>query len=383
MNQLAVNRKIVKKIIFISLQGIGDLILALPAFRSVKEEFPGVELFVLTLEKNRGVVDGDAAITEVFTYDGTKKGLAALGALFRLLLNIRREAFDASVCMYPVGLRSALIGYLSGAFVRVAQNVWKLRHFYFLFTLRVPVRSGTHAVEMNLDLVRALGVKARADSLKLSVAVSDKHRGLAAAFKVEQSISKNDMLIAIHAGAGAWGRSRLWPAENFAALADRLIDRYRAKVVFIGAAGEEKTFNAVKDKMRNKPVFFGSHSLKVTAVFLESCSLFIGNNSGPMHLAAAMKTPTLGIFGDTDPRIHRPFGGNNAVVRKGLDCSPCYYPHLHGTLPEARLDQGVVGRRFRCKKNTYECMERVEVDDVFAAAQKMIEKLHLHHGGNS
>lgn len=359
-----------KKILVISLQGVGDLVLLTPALSLLRKTFPNAYISMMILKHLKDVIDGNPDVDEIITYD-TKKD-RSFARLVALVFRLRQARFDISICAYPTGLRSALLGYVSGANTRVGQKLHALRRFPCLFNKQVNVNAVKHAVEMNLDLVKAIGGLPDALIPKLVFPLTSAHRESIREFEKKMGIADEDTVICIHPGASKWGKSRLWSPEKFAEVANKLSEEFRAKVVILGTGTEKDAVEKINAAMTIKPVLFLDMPLKIMAALVEKSDLFIGINSGPMHIAAAVGAPTIGLFGDTDPRIHRPYGERCVVIRKGLECSPCYYPHLHGTIPEAKLGGGVVNKRFVCEHDNFACMRAISVEDVLAVAREML-----------
>ncbi|MBI4844947.1 MAG: glycosyltransferase family 9 protein [Candidatus Omnitrophica bacterium] len=375
MSQLRADKSSGKKVLFVSLQGIGDLVMSLPAIRIAKEGLALSRIYVLTFKKNKEVITNVTEIEKIFTVDiQDKNAYIIFIELIKLVLTLRKERIDIAICAYPTGLRSAVVAYLSGAKTRFGQKLWALRKFSFLFTHKVTVEQVKHAVELNIDLLRPLEIDVDIFERDMSLHISDNERKFILEFKEKNSIKSSDLFICIHPGAGKWGKSRLWPYENFIQLTKRLIDELKARVVIIGSFNEEPIINKISSALSNQPIPFLNMPLNIITALLEACDLFIGNNSGPMHISAAVNTATIGLFGDTDPLVHGPYGYNNVIVRAGIDCSPCYYPHLHGTLSCAPIGKGVVRRKFKCSRGGYECMKNLSVYQVYNAAVIVLKK---------
>lgn len=363
----------IKRILVISGQGMGDLLLFTPALHLLRENFPGAKISVLITEKSKDIILGNPNVDEPVLFDYQKR-LDPLYAIF-FIFSIRRKKFDLSICAYPSGLRSALIGYLSGARIRVGQRLSFLRRFHFLFTVNVEVRDIKHAVEMNLDLLRALKLKIDQSPAKLFMPIAEDDERFVEELKVKNNIKNNDLLIAIHPGVSEGSIHRAWPKQNFVALINNLADKFNARIFLIGGSTEKGLIEDIYDLAKKKPIKVTGVSINSIAALLKNSTLFIGNNSGPMHVAASVGTPTVALFGDTDPRIHAPYGNKSIVVRKDLSCSPCHYPFLHGTLDLAKPDRGFVKGRFSCIEGDFKCMKLITVTDVSEAVDLLLKDI--------
>jgi len=175
-------------------------------------------------------------------------------------------------------------------------------------------------------------------------------------------------IIAMHPGSGGYSTARRWGQERFAQLADTLYNDFGGQLLLVGGPEEARLHQQITDMMRsNMPVrsLAGKSTIKVTAAVLELADLFIGNDAGPMHLAAAVGTPTVAIFGLSNSQAWGPYTGNAPerraiVVRLNLPCIPCFYSgHLLGT-PEGCM--------------TRDCLGMLGVDPVAAAARKLLRE---------
>lgn len=356
----------------ISLQGLGDLLLITPLLSGLKKSFPRSQVTVLTLKANEGILDGNGDVDKVFGFNPRDKNniLKVMG----LICRIRKEQFDLTICTYPSGLRSAVIAYLSGAKERLGQNLNLFRRFRWLFTRLVPVTSIKHAVLMNMDFLVILGFNTNHFSTGLTLQVGPEDIIYAEKFLRCNDVSESDTVIAVHAGGGEFTAAyRSWPLDRFAKTADELADKYGAKIVFIGGKGDKAAVNKVAGMMKNKSIIAaGKMSLKQTAGLLMKARLLLCNNSGPMHIAAALNMRTVSIFGSADPEIHRPWGSGHIVLRSSSECAPCYYPFFRDTLKETGFRNSWIGRRFVCKAGDYRCLTDITTDQAVEAASRII-----------
>lgn len=152
---------------------------------------------------------------------------------------------------------------------------------------------------------------------------------------------------------------------NSLALADALIERYGVKIIFVGGPGDEDVVKEVMSEMNTPSInLVGKTTFTQLAAVFKHCHLFIGGDSGPLHIAAAVGTPTIGIFGPSDPKLVAPRGESHIAIWKGVSCSPCYRPDTVRT----DLDFSI------CPQGILECMENITVEDVLAAVRPQIEK---------
>lgn len=361
-----------KNILLISLQGIGDLLLTTSLLHALKIKISPVKLSVLTFNGNKDILCGNTDVDEVVTIN--LKDSSSLWRIINLLRNLRHNRYDLSICAYPSGLRSALIGYACGAKERFGQGLTIFKNFEWLFTKQTEVNEVKHAVLMNLDFLCLLGIDIDGKNAAVVLNLSEEDTKSSSNLLEFEGVRSGDLAIAIHAGGGKFTAAyRNWPIERFSKVADILIKERGAKVIFVGGADDKNAVNEAIGQMRNKPIVAaGRLSLKGTAALIKQTRLLICNNSGPMHLAAAVGVPTVSIFGSADPRIHKPWGENHIVLQKGLDCSPCYYPFFRDTLEETRLRNRWFGKKFECATGDYRCLNSISVEEVVEAAKKIL-----------
>jgi ADP-heptose:LPS heptosyltransferase len=159
-------------------------------------------------------------------------------------------------------------------------------------------------------------------------------------------------LAAIHPGASSRITYKRWAAAKYSELADRLVEELNVSVLFTWGPGEKAMVEEVRARMRRDSIVAPQTSLNQLAEIFRRCSVYIGNDTGPMHIASLVKTPVVGIFGPTDPIVNAPYEGTpHIIVRKDLPCSPC--------------------RKRGCKD--LECMEAISSQDVFDAAKMLLE----------
>ncbi|MCJ7662901.1 MAG: glycosyltransferase family 9 protein, partial [Desulfobacterales bacterium] len=167
----------------------------------------------------------------------------------------------------------------------------------------------------------------------------------------KNGISANELTIAIH--PGAYYPSQRWPAERFGEVARRILEKCGAKVILLGSSDEEELLKAVKDSTGNGIQIFSCSGIRELMALLSKCDLMICNNSGPLHIASALKVPTVSMIGPTVTPLWLPCGKHDMVINKALSCSPC--------------------NRAVC--NGHKCMESITVDEVFEAVRAQISHI--------
>ncbi|HID95817.1 MAG TPA: lipopolysaccharide heptosyltransferase II [Candidatus Latescibacteria bacterium] len=338
----------VNKILIIQTAFIGDLILTTPLIRAAKRGFPKAWLSVLTIPRTAELLEGNPSVDEVLVYDkrGRDKGSRAF---LKMVRGLRSGTFDLALIPHR-SLRSALLPFLAGIPRRIG---FDRSAGSFLFTKTIPYRMDVHQIERNLDLISALGVKIND---RLPEVYPDRHdQGVVRRFLSANGISPSDRIVAIAPGS-VWPTKR-WLPERFAELADRLIGEQGVKVLLIGGGSDIELCSSIAAMMRFGAVLTaGKMSLRQSAALLSRSSLLLCNDSAPMHLAVAVRTPVVAIFGPTSPSFgFAPYDSNSLVIQSDLECRPC---GIHG------------GKR--CPKGHFECMKRIHPEQVLKEIAKKL-----------
>ena len=340
-----------KNILIVNVNWVGDVIFSTPFIKAVRDAYPDSYIACLLHPRCVDVLKDNVRLDEIITYDeeGIHKNL--FGKL-KLIAGLRKKNFDIAFILHR-SLTKALITFLAGAKERVGYPT-KRRGMFLTNQVEIP-DSETHKVEYFLNLARACKIAPGDVSYEFFIAGSDRQKIVA--FLKDNGIGDKDLLIVLCPG-GNWGPKR-WPKENFALLGDLFIKKLGARVVISGAKKDIALAGEIKKLMDNIPVIScGKTTLKELGALLEHADLVVANDTGPMHLAVAMKTKVIALFGPTSPRLTGPYGrGNYRVIWKNEECEvPCY-------------DVTCTGNR---------CMAAIKVEDVFKEAQDMLSRTPKH-----
>jgi ADP-heptose:LPS heptosyltransferase len=309
----------------ITLSNVGDIILTTPVVRALKEEFPSARIDVVVGPNGKEIFERDPAVFKLIIYD--KK--VSIAEKRRLQLKLKQLKYDLIA-----DLRNTVFGLLAGPKFRTAT------------IQRFPV-SVVHASDRHLHRLRSVGIEPSGRRGYMHIPEDDD----ASAAAMLKGLGVSDPVVCVNPGAKS--HLKRWTAEGFAAACDRLIEDCGASVVFIGLGHDTDSVAAVTKLMRNKAhTLVGRTNIRQLAAVLKRSRLLITNDSAPLHLACAVGTRVLAIFGPTDPRKYGPTGEFDIVVSKKLSCSPC--------------------EKAECAQN-YECMKLITPDDVFEAARMMVE----------
>ncbi len=333
-----------RRVLVLQTSFLGDSLLTLPLLRRLKESLPGARVSVLTLPKNAEVFRGSRWADEVILDD--KRGRhAGLGGLRRIAAELRERGFDLAVIPHR-SLRSALVARLAGIPRRVGFASSAGR---FLLTDAVPFAWLTHDLERNLALARPLGGAAAPASGEARYVVPPPVSAGLAAKLAAAGAGPADRLAGVHPGA-AWATKR-WLPERYAELCRRLKASGLVPVL-VGGPGDA-ALGAEIARASGAADLVGKTDLLELKELMGRLSLFVTNDSGPMHLAAAAGVPVVAIFGATTRELgFFPYGAGHQVVEAELACRPC---GLHG----ARA----------CPEGHFLCMRLLTTDRVEAACR--------------
>jgi heptosyltransferase-2 len=343
----------VKRLLVRGPNWIGDAVMCEPALASLRSLFPAAEISLLVTPPIADLFKGHPGVDRLMLYDRRGRH-AGLAGKWRLASALRRARFQCAI-LFQNAFEAALLTFLAGVPARHGYAT-DGRGFLLSDSIPVPARGKIgHQVRYYLDLLRPLGAVPPPRPPRLYVGVEDEEA--AGAKLAAAGIGKYDLVIGVNPGS-VYGGAKRWLPDRFADTADRLVDHQRAtagrpaRVVIVGGRGEEGLGRAVAEKMRHRPVeLSGKTTIRELMAVIGRCGLFLTNDTGPMHIAAAFGVPLVAVFGPTDARTTAPFGGDHALVRQPVDCAPCL-------LRDCPID--------------HRCMTRVTVDMVYEAAAEQL-----------
>lgn len=335
------------RIVVIKFSAVGDVALITPSLRAIRQRFPKANITVVVGRESRELLHRCPHIDDLVVFDrardGSPFGLARLG------WRLARAQVDL-VVDFQNNRRSHWLGWLTGAPHRYG---FAGRRWSGLLSHRaLPPQGAVPPVEHQFRILQLLGIQNAAQQLELWPGPPDEAR--VDALLKESWIAQNQPLVAMHPGA-RW-KSKRWPTEQYAQLADRLATEMKARVILTGSAEERVLCEEIHRLAEVKPVIAaGQTSLNELAALLRRCKAFVGGDSAPLHVAAAGGTPAVALFGSTDPIRHLPPSARLKLLRVQIPCSPCY--------------------RARCprrREGYMECMRRISVDEVMSAVKAFL-----------
>ncbi len=312
------------KILIRATNWIGDAIMALPALRAVRKRFPEAEIAIVGRPYVADIYRDQEICDQLIPYD--PRGLhAGLSGRERLAAELRAQKFDMALL-----LQNAFDAAWLAWRARIPERIGYARDARsFLLTKAVPLpRHGeipAHEKFYYLELLRRAGwLDSAQDETFIGVRVSEEKRRSADEFLCESGVRQGALRIAIGAGA-SYGSAKCWPPPRFAEVANQLQSEADADVILFGTAAEASVSTAISAEMRRPPTdLTGKTAIADLPALLSQCHLFIGNDSGAMHVAAAVGLPVIAVFGPTDPEGTAPVTPRCSIVQQKPYCSPCF-----------------------------------------------------------
>lgn len=324
------------KILIRGVNWIGDAIMILPTLNAIKKKYNDSLITLVVKKWVKDIYKNNPDIDELIEYPENRK------EYFNLIKKLRIVKYDIGLAM-PKSFSAALFLFLAGAKKRIG---FKSQFRSFLLTDRLKFTDellNKHQLFIYLELARYIGCETIAPELNLVINEN--------AIDKANDILKGDNWIGIHSGA-FFGPAKRWLPENFAEVANRLMNN-GFKIVWFGAASDTKTMELIKPLLKIETLdLTGKTSLDLLCALIKKCKVVIANDSGPMHIAAAVNTPVVAIFGSTNIKTTYPFTNNKIILYKKIECSPCM--------------------RRDCFKKTYDCFKQITVEDVYESVIKFV-----------
>ena len=287
----------------IKLRHIGDVLLCTPVLRALRDAYPDAQLTMLVNRGTEAMLAHNPDVNDVLCIE---KG--SWEAQLKFVRLLRRRAFDCVIDLTD-GDRSAAISLATGASVRVGFNAEHRWRGLLYSAVAIPSSTDQHRVEYDLCALRHLGLHPKPGTPVVYVSPAEEQT--VEAWLQEAGLrSSRDSPLLLLLQPGARYSLKVWPHERFVELADRLADRFSCRILLGGDQREQAIAEEIARKTRCAPmVVAGEFSLLQFASLVKRCALFVGNDGGAMHIASAMGTPVVALFGPTYPRRWGPRGG--------------------------------------------------------------------------
>jgi heptosyltransferase II len=347
-----VHAESIKRVVVRGTNWVGDSVMTVPALRALRRVLPDANITLAIRPGAKGIFSEADFINNVLVYDRINA--------FSVIPQIRewrRRQFDLAV-LFQNAFEAALVPFLAGVPIRLGYAT-ESRQALLTHPLAVPDwRSSRHEVFYYLYLVTGLEQMLLGSSSiceaepDASIQISENRKAEARGLLRAHGIREERSVVAICPGS-INSRAKRWPAEAYAALADRLIESQR-QVLLIGSKEEAEVSKDVMSRMRHQPVVLtGKTSLDQITAVLATVDLIVTNDTGPAHIGAALGRPTIVIFGPTNPLTTRPFSPEAEILRHPPECAPCM-------LRDCPID--------------HRCMTAITVDEVFECSHALLKR---------
>ena len=345
------------RILVIRNDHIGDAINTIPLVRHLRKEYPKAKITILC-DAGFFVWENCPYVDEVLLYktnnplfNRVKKRASYVLRPFTFLTELRKRKFD--LVFDPVGrTETHILSYLCGGSRRFGSTYYP----YELFDVATSCRhyeSELHETQRALSLAKPIN-EISDKECELEIWLKPQIQDQAKSYLAEKGIDREDKILGVHPGAVS--PLRLWPIERFATVADKLAHEYDMKIVFFEPPDNvkmTKEFTSSLSPHGPKSIIVRGLDLPLLTAIISKCNLFLCNDSGPMHLAAATKTPMIAIFGPGEYYRWQPLHHDSAIVRKPFSCSPCSQNKC--PIPQ--------------------CTLQIEISDVLQAAEKLLSRI--------
>ena len=319
-----------KNILCVRLDSLGDVLMMTPAIRALKEHNPERKITLLTSRSGAEISSLIPEVDETIVYDPPwmKASAPPVNSMleFQMIDQLKKHKFDAAVIFTTFSqspLPAALLTFLADIPLRLAhcrENPYYLLTNWVLETDHFNQPDIRHEVRRQLDLVATVGSKTSDESLSLRVPVTAVERIHTWLAKIR--LNENQPWIVLHPGATA--ASRRYPAESFAQVAETLISTYGFQIIFTGTQSEMELVEAIQGQMNADSFSLaGKLSLSELSALISIAPVLISNNTGPAHIAAALKTPVVVLYALTNPQ-HTPWNVPHRLLFHDVPCKFCY-----------------------------------------------------------
>ncbi len=337
---------------------IGDTILTVPFLRNLRYRHPDGRIDLMVAPYSSDVLRGIPYVNEMIVYDpptihADSRGThSSLMSKISFVFGLRKKRYD-KVYVLKRSLSSAIIARLLGARERIGFDT---ENRGFLLTKRVPYRHDQHEVENFLDVLRADGIKIVDNHLEAWLSTEEEE--FAKSFLAEGELGENEPVLGLHPFTAV--RERAWHKDNFIEVARLLGEARGVKTLIFGGPGDVSLLSPFIKGIDPAPLIAaGRTDLRQSMALIKRCSLLICNDSGVMHLGAALGTPLIALFGPQSPVKFGPWGEKTRIVYQEFPCSPCRQRFFEECEPSSR------GKPM--------CMETITPDDVADIAMEMLE----------
>ena len=345
----------IKRVLLIKLTSLGDVIHALPVAASLKKAFPFLKLHWIIEDRCAQLLEDHPLLDSVLVYPRQEiQSLLtrgnwgqALKRLIRLRRSLKELNIDLSLDLQGLA-KSGLMALMAGAPHRI--GCFGLKEFSHWISKSLPEGRGLHAVDRNLKVAEFLG--AGIETPKFVIGIQDEERNWAKAFLEKSGVAEKESLLGVQIGASL--PQKKWPVHKILSFVEQVSQGHNIRVLLLGDQTDRDSLqphlSLIPPEVINTA---GEFSLRRLTALINHCRLFVGADTGPLHLAIGLGVPVIALYGADDPQKTGPYGQTHRLHYKKLICSPCY------------KNPSCQGR--------YDCMEAIEVEEVLESVRAVLE----------
>jgi heptosyltransferase-2 len=357
------------RILIVNPFGIGDVIFSAPLIEALKKSYPDSFIGYVCNKRAYEVIKSNPNLNRIFVYEKDdyrtlwqKSKMEFLRKILDFLKTLKRERFDVAIDL-SLGYQYSFLLRSIGVKRRIGFN-YRDRGRFLTDKIDIEGFTSKHVIEYYLDVLKLLGIDATKHRSRPKTYITERDTIWADDFLKNNGINEGDLVIGVIPGCGAsWGidaRFRRWGRKEFSEVCDRLIDRYKAKVILLGDSNEVEICLDIQGMMRNKAIIAcGKTSLRDFIGLLSRCNLIVTNDGGPLHMAVSMGVKTVSIFGPVDEAIYGPYpvSPDHIVISKeNMPCRPCYKKFKYNL----------------CEERT--CLKNIRPEDILGAVDTLLSK---------
>lgn len=335
----------IKKVLLIRLRRIGDIVMTTPAITALRKGLPSAHISYVVETPYRELIEGNPHCDDVIVLP------RPLGAqnFWRFVRKIKAERYDAVIDFHG-GPTASLLTLFSGAARKIG---YKIKYKSFIYDIKIPrgdKAKHIHSVENHVNLVKSLGIEVPVSYPLLLPEPLEPEKEKVHDFLTANNI-EGSKVVMLHIGAG--NEFREWGIDNWINLASMLLQKHDVKIIMIGAGEDSKTASKILER---HPIsvysLAGKLNLRELKELIARASLYVGPDSGPMHIAASTPTPIVAYFGPNLSAYNSPWQAKTVIIEKNLDCRPCDQRH--------------------CVTGDFRCMRTITPDEVYAACASFL-----------
>jgi heptosyltransferase II len=352
------------KILINALSGNGDALMFSPTLKILKEKIPGVQIDMLAMYKSvKEMYSESSYLNKMFFIDFLHQ--SKIKSL-KKIKEIRKNKYDISINTYPSNrFEYNLLNFMLGAKKKIAHHYTHTNYFRFEFLNNILIDEvkDRHNVLQNFEVAHKL-IDISADEKAGNMEIALKDEDINNAKKWLDGVNpEGKRIIGFHVGSALLKNhiNKRWDKKKYAELGKRLVEKYSAKILLFG--NETELNNEVNEMMGNIGVLASTKNFMDSMARQKFCGLFVSNDTAFLHSSAAFGIPTVGIFAYTNHKELYPWNTEYIIVRKDLDCSPCFY---NSPKPATCLWKG---------EDEFKCMKTISVDEVFEACENLLSKI--------